>query len=83
MTLTTIMGAATSWPDAAIAIAGIALVTAVAVIVVQQGLATWRTRISTTREEAYRKLSEQTLQELVEINERLAELERANREAVR
>jgi hypothetical protein len=41
--------AATSWPDAAVAIAGIALVASVACIVVWQAMATWRTRIERDR----------------------------------
>jgi hypothetical protein len=59
----------TSWPEAAVAIAGIALVASVAVVVVWQALATWRTRIAVTREEAYRKLAEQTARELHEVRE--------------
>jgi hypothetical protein len=43
----------------------------VAVIVVWQALATWRARITVTREDAYRKLAEQTERELREIDERL------------
>src|SRR5215204_5090618 len=54
---------------AAMAVAGIALVASVAVVVVWQALATWRTRIAVTREEAYRRLAQQTAQELQEINE--------------
>jgi hypothetical protein len=61
----------TTWPEAAIAIAGVALVGSVAVVVVWQALATWRTRISVTREEAYRKLAEQTARELSAISRRL------------
>src|SRR5829696_7873475 len=61
----------TSWPEAAIAIAGIALVASVAVVAVWQALATWRTRIAVTREGAYRKLAEQTERELREIDGRL------------
>jgi len=72
MDLGTVMAAeSTSWPEAAIAIAGIALVASVAVVVVWQALATWRARIAVTREQAYRKLAEQTERELREINERL------------
>ena len=72
MELSTMMAASTtSWPEAAIAIAGIALVGSVAVIVVWQALATWRARITVTREDAYRKLAEQTERELREIDERL------------
>jgi hypothetical protein len=59
----------TSWPEAAVAIAGIALVASVAVVVVWQALATWRTRIAVTREEAYRKLADQTARELHEVRE--------------
>ena len=40
-------------------------------VVVWQALATWRARIAVTREQAYRKLAEQTERELREINERL------------
>ena len=72
MDLGTVMAAeSTSWPEAATAIAGIALVASVAVVVVWQALATWRARIAVTREQAYRKLAEQTERELREINERL------------
>jgi hypothetical protein len=50
------------WPEAAIAIAGIALVGSVAVVAVWQLLVTWRTRMSGTREEAYRRLAEQVVE---------------------
>jgi ABC-type nickel/cobalt efflux system permease component RcnA len=59
----------TSWPEAAIAIAGIALVGTIAVVVIWQALSTWRTRIAVGREEAYRRLAEQTARELHEIHE--------------
>ena len=65
----TVIAATSSWPEAAVAIAGIALVASVAVVVVWQALATWRTRIAVTREEAYRKLAEQTARELHEVRE--------------
>lgn len=68
----TVMAAGTSWPDAAIAIAGIALVMSVAVVVIWQVLSTWRARIAVTREQAYRELAERTARELHEVNERLA-----------
>ena len=68
----------TSWPEAAIAIAGIALVASVSVVVVWQALATWRARMTVTREEAYRRLAEQTARELHQLNERLTG-ERAKR----
>jgi flagellar biosynthesis/type III secretory pathway M-ring protein FliF/YscJ len=63
--------ATTSWPEAAIAIAGVALVGAVTVVVVWQALLTWRTRIAVTREQQYRALAEQTSRDLAEIRERL------------
>ncbi len=71
----TLIAAGTSWPDAAIAIAGVALVASVAVVVVWQALATWRTRISATRDQPYRSLATQMVDELHEINERLTRLE--------
>ncbi len=49
---------ATSWPDAAVAIAGIALVGAIVVIAVWQLLATWRARMSGSQELEYRKLAD-------------------------
>jgi hypothetical protein len=63
-------GETMNWPEAAVAIAGVALVASVAVVVVWQALATWRARIAVTREEAYRRLAEQTARELSEINQR-------------
>lgn len=80
MELGAVMAAgSTSWPEAAIAIAGIALVASVAVVVVWQALATWRARIAVTREQAYRKLAEQTERELRRINERLNRGDEAGR----
>jgi hypothetical protein len=61
----------TTWPEAAIAIAGVALVASVAVVAVWQALATWRTRLAITREEAYRSLAEQTARDLRELRERI------------
>ena len=72
MTVGTVIAAGTSWPEAAISIAGIALVGSVVVVVIWQALATARARIAVTREQAYRKLAEQTARELREINERAA-----------
>jgi hypothetical protein len=77
MELATTIAAATSWPDAAVGIAGIALVGAVAVVVVWQVLSTWRTRIVVAREQAYRALAEQTARDLREIHERLSKEMRA------
>ena len=50
--------AETSWPDAAIAIAGIALVIAVVVTLIVSVAMTVRARMSVHREAAYRKLAE-------------------------
>jgi hypothetical protein len=63
--------AATSWPDAAIAISGVALVGAMIVVIVWQALTTWRTRIAVSREEAYRELARQTARDLRELRKRL------------
>jgi type II secretory pathway pseudopilin PulG len=52
---------ATEWPEAAIAIAGIVLVIAVVVVMVWQGAATLRARANVQREEAYRKLAEDSI----------------------
>jgi hypothetical protein len=79
----TMMAASTSWPDAAIAIAGVALVASVAVVVVWQALATWRARIAVSREQAYRELAEQTARDVREIKERLDERERVAAEGER
>jgi len=78
MAVGTMVAAATSWPDAAIAIAGIALVGSVAVVVIWQALSTWRARIAVSREAAYRRLAEQTARDLHDIHERLAEAENAS-----
>lgn len=66
--------ATSTWPDAAIAIAGVALVGAVAVVVVWQALATWRTRMTSGSDEAYRKLAERTARDIEEINERVLDI---------
>jgi HAMP domain-containing protein len=84
----------TSWPDAAITIAGIALSAVFVFVVVSQVFATWRARVSAAREDAYRKLAEQateaerrtadglerTASELGELRARTAELERMLKE---
>jgi hypothetical protein len=67
------LAASTGWPDAAVAIAGIALVGTVAVVIVWQALGTWRARMSVGREEAYRRLAEQTARDLHEIRDYLVE----------
>ena len=50
-----------NWPEAAIAIAGIALVGSVVIVAVWQLLATWRTRMVGSRETEYRCSSPSTL----------------------
>lgn len=84
----------TDWPEAAIAIAGIALVTIIVVAVLWQVFSTWRARMSVAREEGYRKLAEEvtdaqaktatgleaTARELTDLRERVAELERMLKE---
>lgn len=49
-----------NWPEAMVAIAGIALVGSVIVVAVWQLLATWRARMGGSREAEYRKLTEQS-----------------------
>jgi hypothetical protein len=64
----------TQWPEAAIVIAGIFLVIAIAVPLIWQVAATVRARATVQREEAYRKLAEDS----VDAQRRTAEqLERA------
>ena len=66
-----VMAAETSWPDAAIAIAGIALVGAVSVVLVWQTLETWRARMAATREAGCRRLAEDKARELRALDERV------------
>jgi hypothetical protein len=80
MTFELLTAATTSWPEAAIAIAGVALVGSVAVVVVWQALATWRARIAVTRERQYRELAEQTAHDLTEIRKRLGAAPHAGEE---
>ncbi len=69
-----IVAAATEWPEAAIAIAGIAFVTVVISVAIWQILATGRAGLSARREQAYRQVAE----EVVETQRRVsAELEKA------
>jgi hypothetical protein len=80
MTHDTLTAASTSWPDAAVAIAGIALVAGVVIVAIWQALTTWRTRIAVAREERYRELAERTARDLAEITDRLAAGERTRAE---
>jgi hypothetical protein len=82
--------AATSWPEASIAIAGIAFVTIVISVLLWQIFATGRTGLSAKRENAYQRLAEEsaeaqnrtatalesTASELADLRQRTAELER-------
>jgi flagellar biosynthesis/type III secretory pathway M-ring protein FliF/YscJ len=80
MTFEPLTAAATSWPEAAVAIAGIALVASVTVVVIWQALATWRIRIAVAREQHYRALAEQTARDLAEITERLGDAQAVSEE---
>lgn len=82
--------AATSWADAGIAIAGIAFITVVLSVLIWQIFSTGRTGLSAKRENAYRKLAEDSAEaqnriadglekataELADLRQRTAELER-------
>jgi hypothetical protein len=86
--------AASDWPDAAIALAGIAFITIVVTVLIWQIFATGRTGLSAKRESAYRKLAEEATElqrstvealgratsELGDLNRRTAELERMLKE---
>lgn len=92
--MTVLAAAGTSWPDAAIAIAGIALVLVIAAVAIVQIFATLRARASVAREEAYRKLAERCEESLnriatdqrsgsealTELTQRTGELERMLKE---
>jgi hypothetical protein len=79
-----------SWPEASIAIAGIAFITIVASMAIWQIFATGRTGLSAKRESAYQKLAEGSVEsqnrtaagldraatELAELRQRTTELER-------
>lgn len=92
--MTVVAAAETSWPEAAVAIAGIALVVIIAAVAIIQVSATLRSRGTVAREEAYRTLAERCEQSLNRIasdqkrssealtglGERTAELERMLKE---
>lgn len=46
------------WPQAMIAVGGIAMVTIIVVVVVWQVFLSWRAKMSIAREEAYQQLAE-------------------------
>jgi hypothetical protein len=66
---------ATNWPEAVIAasaiLAGVAMITAIVVVLVWQGLGTWRARMQTAREQAYQRLSEEMAENLRSSSEQL------------
>ena len=82
--------AATDWSDAAIAIAGISFVTIVVSVLIWQIFTTGRTGLSAKRENAYKRLAEESAEaqnrtasalekaasELADLRQRTAELER-------
>jgi type VI protein secretion system component VasK len=84
----------TSWPEAAVAIAGIMFITTVIVAGAWQIFATWRARMLAAREDAYRKLAEDAataqhttserlqtaLEELAQLRRQTTELERVLKE---
>lgn len=83
-----------SWPEAAIAIAGIAFVAVVISVVAWQIFSTGRTGLSAKREQAYRKTAEESAEaqrrtadqlekataELAELRRQTSELERMLKE---
>jgi Na+/phosphate symporter len=83
-----------TWPDAAIAIAGIAFVFGLVMLAFWQIAATWRARMTVAREEAYRRLAEeatqaqrrtadslaQAVEELARIGQSTADMQRLLRE---
>jgi uncharacterized protein HemX len=79
--------AATGWPDALIAVAGIAFITIVGSVLIWQLLATGRSGLAARSGKEYRKLAEdlaavqrQTTAELQQANEALAQLREQTRE---
>ena len=82
--------AITTWPEASVAIAGVAFVTVVVSVLVWQIFATGRTGLSAKRENAYQELAqassesqsrtaaalEEAVTELADLRRRVAELER-------
>jgi hypothetical protein len=80
----------TDWPEAMIAVGGIAMITVITAVAIWQVLASWRARMSIAREDAYRKLAEENLSaqtrlvvqqqriadDVTSINERVAGIEK-------
>lgn len=63
--------AATAWPEAAIAIAGTAFVAIVSSVAIWQLLATGRAGLSSKREQAYRKVAEETVEAQLRFSDQL------------
>jgi len=79
--MTTVLAADTGWPEAAIAIAGIAFITIVLSVTIWQAFATGRPGLMGRRDKEYRKLVDElttvqqdTTAELQKANEALAQL---------
>lgn len=69
-------GNSVDWPEAFIAVGGIAMITIIVAVAIWQLLASWRARMSIAREEAYRRLAEETAQNqqrLIDQQQRIAE----------
>ncbi len=66
--------AATSWPEAAIAIAGILFITTVVSVAIWQVFATGRTGMSSRREQAYRRTAEESAEAQRETADQLTKL---------
>jgi transposase len=64
----------TAWSDAIVAVAGIGLVTVIAVVVIWQIFGTWRARMAVAREAEYRKLAEDATQAHRDTGAALAEV---------
>jgi hypothetical protein len=78
------------WPEAMIAVGGIAMVTIIVVVSIWQIFLSWRAKMSVAREEAYRQLAETSAEaqqdlsgrqqrmseDLAAVSQRLANIER-------
>jgi len=88
--LQTSSGSDLSWQEATAAVAFFTFIMAIVIVLIWQGLATWRARMSIAREDAYRRLAEENLNaqtrlsvqqqriadDLTSINERVAGIEK-------
>ena len=78
------------WPTAIIAVGSIAMITIIVSVAIWQVLASWRARMSIAREDAYRKLADQSVaaqerladqqsrmaDDLASVNDRVARIEK-------